>query len=288
MKMFCLECLAFVEKYGILNPTWFPMFRIHFLVFSPLQGDRWWSFAVVAASALERISTSGGDAECKSLTISLPSKFEISKRLGRLRSQNENAWGHVLKFFCNTFLLGGLIWRLTLSLWLDPPWSARPVGLGDLMDLLRLQGVTFEREKPVIHWFSDFCGSFSRFSGTLKCEAAFHLLAVGPAFGGRVFFWKCWRLRHKFWTPSHLLISWRIGFNTMWVPPPAGAQRDIHADESKDFRILLRWLFVWRGLDWEYVSVDVNSTGELKGRCAIIFGWIRIVISSDVTRNGVR
>ena len=21
MKMFCLECLAFVEKYGILNPT---------------------------------------------------------------------------------------------------------------------------------------------------------------------------------------------------------------------------------------------------------------------------
>ena len=155
------------------------------------------------------------------------------------------------------FLLGGLIWRLTLSLWLDPPWSARPVGLGDLMDLLRLQGVTFEREKPVIHWFSDFCGSFSRFFGNLEVWSRLSFVGCWPCFWWTRFFWKCWRLRHKFWTPSHLLISWRIGFNTMWVPPPAGAQRDIHADESKDFRILLRWLFVWRGLDWEYVSVDV-------------------------------
>lgn len=241
MKMFCLECLAFVEKYGILKPTWVSMFRIHFLVFSPLQGDRWWSFAVVAASALERISTSRGDAECKSLTISLPSKFEISKRLGRLSIQNENAWVlNISEKFLQYMSPGGSIWRLTLSLWLDRPWSARPVGLGDLMDVTATSGVTFEREKPVIHWFSDFCGSFSRFSGTLKWS---RLSFVGcwPCFWWtRFFFWKCWRLRHKFWTPSHLLISWRIGFNTMWVPPPAGAQRDIHADESKDFRILLR------------------------------------------------
>lgn len=140
MKMFCLECLAFVEKYGILNPTWFPMFRIHFLVFSPLQGDRWWSFAVVAASALERISTSGGDPECKSLTISLPKKFEISFRLGRLSIQNENAWGMFWKISAIHFSRGFKPWRLTLSLWLDRPWSARPVGLGDLMDGQRLQG----------------------------------------------------------------------------------------------------------------------------------------------------
>lgn len=186
MKMFCLECLAFVEKYGILNPTWFPMFRIHFLVFSPLQGDRWWSFAVVAASALERISTSGGDPECKSLTISLPSKFEISFRLGRLRSQNENAWGvfssekiSAIHFSRGFDLEADIVFVTGSPLERATRWAGGLNGRS-------------APEKPAIHWFSlyyiGFLWEFVRFSGTLKCEAAFHLLAVGPAFGGRFFF----------------------------------------------------------------------------------------------------